>query len=83
MVSKRDKKQDVSPSSVNWLDQLAQELNIGKAPEGWFTISQICEKLGRNRCFVERILKEKGAEKRLFISISSDRKQFRAVHYKL
>ena len=83
MAGKRDKKQNISAASVNWLEQLAQELNIGKAPEGWFTMNQICEKLGRDRCFVERMLKQKGAEKRVFMTTSSDRKRLRAIHYKV
>jgi hypothetical protein len=83
MVSKRDKKQDISAPSINWLEQLALEINIPFAPEGWFTITQICEFVGRDHQVVRRLLKKRGAEEKQFRHTTKNGKILITAHYKM
>jgi hypothetical protein len=83
MVSERNKKQDIQTSTLSWLEQLAEEVNIPEAPLGWYTLSQITEKLNRDRNFVMRLLKEKNAQKQYYMMRKSDGKLTKLIHYKL
>lgn len=83
MAGKRDKKQDVPSPALSWLEQLAQEVNVPPAPPGWYTLSEISEKLNRDRCYVQRLMSEKKAEKKHFMARRSDGNMIRLLHYKL
>ena len=53
------------------------------APPGWYTLSEISEKLNRDRCYVQRLMGEKKAEKKHFMARRSDGNMIRLLHYKL
>ena len=83
MASKRDKKQDISAPSVSWLEELAAEINIPFAPEGWFTMAQICEFVERDHQVVRKILKDRKAEQKQFKHTTKTGKIIVTVHYKM
>jgi DNA polymerase I-like protein with 3'-5' exonuclease and polymerase domains len=84
MASKRDKKQDIPTANVkSWLEELAAEVNLPEAPDGWFTMNEICERLNRDHQFVRRLLKQRNAEKKDFKYITSAGKAIITPHYKL
>lgn len=83
MAGKRDTKSDVSPSSVNWLTELAQELNVPYAPEGWYTVSQIGEVLGVDHQTVRRLLANRKAEMKIYKCLVKNGRTIRTQHYKL
>ena len=83
MASKGNKKQNIPPTDVSWLEELAAEINIPLAPLGWFTITEICEKTQRDHQVVRRILKERNAEVKKFKHIGLDGKVYVVKHYKL
>jgi uncharacterized protein YwlG (UPF0340 family) len=83
MASKRDKERDISTPSVNWLEQLASEINVPFAPEGWHTMVQICEKLNRDHHAVRLILKKRNAEMKSFRTKTAAGKTITTPHYKL
>lgn len=83
MASKRDKKQHISAPSVNWLEQLAAEINVPFAPPGWFTISEICEQVNRDHQTVRKLLKKRKAEMKQFRHIAKNGKTLITMHYKL
>ena len=83
MASKRDKKSDISAPSVSWLEELAAEINVPLAPPGWFTMSQICEQVGRDHQVVRKLLKDRNAEVKKFKHIKSDGKSIITNHFKL
>jgi hypothetical protein len=83
MASKRNKEPDIQASSVNWLEQLAAEVNLPFAPQGWFTMSQICEKVGRDHQVVRKLLKSRGAEAKQFRHTNNKGHTIITMHYKL
>jgi len=84
MASKRDKKQDIpAPGIKSWLEELAAEINIPVAPEGWFTLTQICDQLNREHQYVRRLLKQRNAERKSFRHITTLGKTMITTHYKL
>jgi CTP-dependent riboflavin kinase len=83
MASKRDKKSDIQAPPVSWLDQLAQELNVPYAPEGWHPICVIAEKLELDHQSVRRILKKRNAQSRVFRFATKQGKIIKTPHYKL
>jgi hypothetical protein len=83
MASKRNKKPDVPPPGVNWLEQLASEINVPTAPEGWYTMAQICERVGRDHQVVRKLLANRGAETKQFRHINSKGQTIITTHYKL
>jgi CTP-dependent riboflavin kinase len=84
MAGKRDKKSNVQASSVkNWLDELAAEVNVPFAPEGWHTIATIAERLDVDHQTVRRILSKRKAESKIFRCVAKNGKVFRTPHYKL
>ena len=81
MVSQRNKKQDVQTSSL--MQQLIEHLSVPFAPEGWFTIKDLCQRTGRSRQTIERFLHEKKVECRKFATNRSDGRIVVLIHYKL
>ena len=83
MVSKGNKKQDIPLASVNWLQQLAAEINVPFAPEGWYTMTQICTELNRDHNSVRILLKKRNAQTAQFRSYTTGGKMVVTTHYKL
>lgn len=83
MARQGNKKSDVQAPVVNWLEQLADEINVPYAPQGWYTLGEISAKLDRNRQYVVRLLESKKAEKQYFMSRRADGNRVRMIHYKL
>jgi hypothetical protein len=63
------------------LELLKAELAGEDAPEGWYTILQLMEKLEAKRTAVENLVQRKGWEVKRFRSVSSDGKILRMNHY--
>lgn len=85
MASKRNQKSDIQTSGVNWLTELAQELNVGFPPEGegWATMTQICEATGRDHQNIRVLLKRRNAEVRKFKSVNAGGRVIITTHYRL
>ena len=83
MAGKRNTKSHVPPASVSWLDKLAAEINVPFAPPGWFTVSEICQKLDRDHQVVRVLLKKRGAEVRKFRHRKINGNVIITNHYKL
>ena len=83
MAGKRDKNRDIQAAGVNWLDQLAQELNVPFAPAGWYTITQIAKRIGRGDPYTRRLMQQKDIPCKQFKCKTSDGKVILSNHYKL
>jgi len=83
MVGKRNTKQDISAAGVNWLQELAQEINVPHAPDGWHPICVIAEQLELDHQSVRRILKKRHAQIRVFRFTTKEGKIMKTPHYKL
>ena len=85
MADKRNKGRELQDASVekDWLSELAETLAIKPAPPGWYTISQIAEKLNIGRTAVRTILKDRSATAKKFYQVTSDGRTVSLLHYKL
>jgi len=85
MASKRNQKSDIQTSSVSWLTELAQELNVSFPPEGegWATMSQIVEATGRDHQNIRVLLKRRNAEVRKFKAVNSNGRVIITPYYRL
>jgi hypothetical protein len=83
MASKGNKNTDIQAPSVNWLEQLAAELNVPFAPKGWHTMAQICERVGRDHQIVRKMLKRANAQTAKYRHLNSCGKVIVTVHYKI
>lgn len=85
MADKRNKGRGISAPSVeeDWLSKLAQEFDIKPAPEGWYTLAQIIQKLGIGRTATQAILAERNAQKARYYRVTPDGRKVLQVHYKL
>ena len=85
MVSKRNKDKHVQTASVDWVKQLADEINPPFPPEGegWYTVGQISEMIGRPITSTANALKRKKAEKKKFLHITVDGRRIALVHYRI
>jgi hypothetical protein len=81
MAGKRDQKSDIPASSVDWLTKLAAEINVPLAPEGWYTMEQICEKTQRDHQSIRRILKKMNVEVRQFRYVLKNGRTTVGPHY--
>jgi predicted DNA-binding transcriptional regulator AlpA len=85
MVGKRNKKQHIQASSVSWIEQLAQKINVPFPPkgEGWITIKQAMEALGVSEATCKRILKKNNASRKKFRSILECGRNMVVWYYKI
>jgi len=83
MAGKRNKDRDIQAAGVNWLEQLADEVCVPLAPEGWYPLYQICARLARDHQCVRRILKKKQAEMKQFRHILENGNTVIMPHYKV
>ena len=85
MADKRVKGRKLQGAGVkkDWLTELAQTLNIRPAPAGWYTITQIADRLGIGRTAVRTILSERKASAQRFYQVTSDGRRVLLTHYQL
>jgi len=85
MASKRNKERNIPPSSISWLQQLVDEVNVPFPPEGqgWYTMSEICEQTERDHQIIRKILKDKNAESRKFKFARTDGKIIVTTYYRM
>lgn len=85
MADKRTKGRKFQAASVgkDWLTELAETLNVGPAPAGWYTISQIAEKLKIGRTAVRSLLNVRKATAHRYYQVTSDGRRVLLTHYKL
>jgi len=63
------------------LQLLKYELAGEPAPEGWYTINELMDKLGGKRTAVENMVRRKQWEVRKFRTVTRDGKVYNANHY--
>jgi hypothetical protein len=63
------------------LELLKDELAGEDAPEGWYTIMQLMEKLGAKRTAIDNLVKRKQWKAKRFRAMSTDGKTLRMNHY--
>lgn len=63
------------------LKQLRDEVQGTPPPPGWYTLSQLMEKLGSKRTSMENFAIQKGWECRKFRTITSDGRSLNVKHY--
>jgi hypothetical protein len=85
MADKRTKgrKLQAAPVEGDWLSQLAENLELKPAPPGWYTLSQIAQRLGIGRTATRNILAQKKAVRQKFYHKTTDGRIVPTVHYKL
>lgn len=85
MADKRTKGQKLQTASLekDWLTELAETINIGPAPAGWYTITEIAEKLKIGRTAVRTLLNERKATAHRYYQVTSDGRRVLLTHYKL
>lgn len=85
MANKRTKGRDVQAPAVkgDWLTQLVTNLELKPAPPGWYTLTQVAERLKIGRTASRNILVQKKALKRKFYHKTIDGRIVLTTHYKL
>jgi len=63
------------------LELLKDELAGETAPEGWYTLTQLMEKLGAKRTAITNLIRRKQWKPKMFRSTSVDGKTLRLNHY--
>ena len=63
------------------LELLKDELAGEDAPDGWYTILQLMEKLGAKRTAIDNLVKRKQWKAKRFRAVSADGKTLRMNHY--
>lgn len=81
MASQRDKKRDISPANLTWIEQLKAELIPEEAPDGWHTVEEIVALTGANRSSVERFLKK--LPRKICQKLDSLGRRQKRWHYKM
>jgi len=85
MAGKRNQDKHVQAPSVDWVTKLAQEMYPPSPPagEGWYTLSEIAEKIGRSHNPAKNFLAKANAEKKRFMHIGVDGRRVALVHYRI
>lgn len=85
MANKRTKRRDVQAPTVkgDWLTQLVTNLELKPAPPGWYTLTQVAERLKIGRTASRNILVQKKAQKQKFYHKTIDGRIVLTTHYKL
>jgi hypothetical protein len=63
------------------LELLKDELAGETAPEGWYTVMELMEKLNAKRTAVDNLMRRKRFQVKKFKAISADGKTLRLNHY--
>ena len=85
MADKRTKRRDVQAAPVegDWLSELVNNLEVKPAPPGWYTLTQVAERLNIGRTASRNILAQKKALKQKFYHKTIDGRIVLTTHYKL
>jgi hypothetical protein len=85
MADKRNKGRKFPAPSVegDWLTQLAENIEVKFAPPGWYTLTQIAQRLKIGRTATRNILVQKKAVKQKFYHKTPDGRTVSTTHYKL
>ena len=85
MADKRNKRRDIQAPSVegDWLTKLVETLAVKPAPPGWYTITEISERLGMGRTATRTLLNKQKAMTERFYQVTSDGRRVLLTHYKL
>jgi predicted DNA-binding ArsR family transcriptional regulator len=85
MADKRNKGRDIQAAGIesDWLTELAKTLAVKPAPPGWYTITDISQKLGMGRTATRTLLNKQKAMVERFYQVTSDGRRVLLTHYKL
>jgi hypothetical protein len=85
MADKRTKgrKLQAAPVEGDWLSELVNNLEVKPAPSGWYTLTQVAERLKIGRTASRNILAQKKALKQKFYHKTIDGRIVLTTHYKL
>ena len=85
MADKRNKGRKLPAPRVkgDWLAQLAETLHAKRAPPGWYTLTQIAQRLNMGRTAARNVLKRNKAAAQTFLHKTCDGRIIPTVHYKL
>lgn len=85
MANKRTKGRDIQAAPVegDWLSELVNNLEVKPAPPGWYTLTQVAERLKIGRTASRNILAQKKALKQKFYHKTIDGRIVLTTHYKL
>ena len=85
MADKRNKGRKLPAPRVkgDWLTELAKTLAVKPAPPGWYTITDISQKLGMGRTATRTLLNKQKAMTERFYQVTSDGRRVLLTHYKL
>lgn len=65
------------------IEQLKAELHIPPPPPGWYTVSQLTKMLECSQNTVEKAMREKGVQGRVFKTTRGDGRLMTCMHYNL
>lgn len=85
MANKRTKGRKLQAPAVkgDWLSELVTNLELKPAPPGWYTLTQVAERLKIGRTASRNILAQKKALKQKFYHKTIDGRIVLTTHYKL
>ena len=85
MADKRTKGRELQDASVekDWLTELAETLAIKPAPPGWYTITDISQRLGMGRSATRTLLNKQKALTERYYQVTPDGRRVLLTHYKL
>lgn len=85
MADKRTKGRELQAAGVeeDWLSQLAENLELKPAPPGWYTLSEVAQRLNIGRTATLNILTQRNAAKHRFYHKTPDGRTVPTTHYKL
>lgn len=84
MAGKKNNERISAPVlKADWLTKLSEELNVPKAPEGWYIIAEIARALNINSSSATDLMVKMKAQKKQYTYITGDNKRMVLWHYKL
>ena len=85
MADKRTKgrKLQAAPVEGDWLSELVNNLEVKPAPPGWYTLTEVAQRLKIGRAATRNILAQKKATKQKFYHRTTDGRIVPTMHYKL
>lgn len=82
MASKRDAKQSVPTSGVNWLQKLMEEYHE-LPPDNWVSAQEVALQLGITRDRARRILAQKNLNSKLFYQRDAQGRMIKQRFYEI
>ena len=85
MADKRTKgrKLQAAPVKEDWLSKLVDNLEVKFAPAGWYTLTEVAQRLKIGRTATRNILNQKKAARQKFYHRTIDGRIVATTHYKL